>query len=323
MQLDLLASKPPSEFRICGAAGPVKILAEDAAAGNKLPTFEMHAYTGAPMRVEGFYYPVVVDLEGVRVPAQERPIFRQHDPQKIVGHTNQVRVDESGIWAKGVMSGVGPDTTEIVGLAKNDFPWQASIGASTVRLETVEPGQTAEVNGREVTGPCYISRETVLGEISFVPLGADGETSATVQASLRKGRPMNVKAMLKASGKFSDEEIEKMSEEEAKAALKKCMKADGDVDKDAEPEKKAKAADDDKDKVDGDDEPEKKAKAKGGVDFTAELNAALAQQRREAKAEIERQDAIKARVGSYGVTTAKVDGKDVNLAAHAIGAGWT
>lgn len=327
MPHDVRAATPPTEFRIVGAATPVKFAAADAA-GGKLPTFEMLAYTGAVMRLEGFCAPVIVDLAGVQAPAQERPIFRQHDPLKIVGHTNQVAVDDAGIHAKGVMSGVGPDADEIVKLSKNGFPWQASIGAAMVRNEYVEPGQTANVNGREVVGPCYISRETVLGEISFVPIGADGSTSATVQASNRKGLSMNAKAMLKAAkdlgnvraAKYSDEDIDKMSDDEAKVALKKCMKADADGDDDGD--KKAKAADDGKDAKTNDD-PDKQAKAGGKLDFTAQLNAALDQQRREAAAEIIRQNEIKARVAGRGVTTVKIDGKDVDLTAHAIAAGWS
>lgn len=174
------------------AAGTVRIKAE---AGAKLPTFTMLAYTGQPMNPEGWYMPVVVDLEGVRIPSQVRPILRQHDATRIVGHSTSVSVSPRGIEVAGVISGVGPDAAEIVALAKNGFQWQASIGATPKRTEHVEPGATVVVNGREVTGPCTISRETELGEISFVPLGADGDTSATVSASRRRGTmPAKIRA---------------------------------------------------------------------------------------------------------------------------------
>ena len=56
-----------------------------------------------------------------------------------------------------------------------------------MRTEFLEAGEDAEVNGRTVTGPLTVSRETDLGEISFVPLGADGNTSVSVAA--RQGLP--------------------------------------------------------------------------------------------------------------------------------------
>ena len=39
-----------------------------------LPRFSMVANTGAPMRLAGWKYPVVLDLSGVEVPSQARPI---------------------------------------------------------------------------------------------------------------------------------------------------------------------------------------------------------------------------------------------------------
>jgi hypothetical protein len=108
------------------------------------------------------------------------------------------------------------------------------------------------VNGREVQGPLSISRETELGEISFVPLGADGDTSVTVTAS-RRSAMNRIKAALAqiAAGKYSADEIDKMSEEEAKAALKNAMDDEPDGD-----ETKAKA-EDDKEKAEADDDMER------------------------------------------------------------------
>jgi hypothetical protein len=52
-------------------------------------------------------------------------------------------------------------------------------------MQFVKDGESARVNGRDVTGPILIARKTSLGEISFVPRGADGNTSATVSAGPR------------------------------------------------------------------------------------------------------------------------------------------
>src|SRR4051812_30421419 len=34
--------------------------------------------TGGPMRVSGFFRPVVIDLSGLRVPSRSTPVFRDH-----------------------------------------------------------------------------------------------------------------------------------------------------------------------------------------------------------------------------------------------------
>ena len=39
-----------------------------------IPRFTMVAYTGEPMRIEGWRFPVVVDLEGMSIPSQRRPV---------------------------------------------------------------------------------------------------------------------------------------------------------------------------------------------------------------------------------------------------------
>ena len=66
--------------------------------------------------------------------------------------------------------------------AANGFPWQASIGAAVQEHEFVREGQTVHVNGRAWQGPVNVVRRSSLGEISFVDLGADGNTSALVTA---------------------------------------------------------------------------------------------------------------------------------------------
>ena len=44
-----------------------------------LPRFTLIAYTGGPMRLLGWRYPVVVDLAGLAIPSQSRPIRDGHD----------------------------------------------------------------------------------------------------------------------------------------------------------------------------------------------------------------------------------------------------
>jgi len=153
-----------------------------------LPRFKMVAYTGGPMRVAGWRHPVVIDLAGLAVPSQSRPIRFGHDPLSGVGHTDAIRVEAGQLIATGVISRDTGAAKEVVASSRNGFPWQASVGASVEEFEFIKDNQKATVNGQELTGPVNVVRKATLGEISFVDLGADGRTSASVAAQQNKER---------------------------------------------------------------------------------------------------------------------------------------
>jgi hypothetical protein len=148
----------------------------------RLPRFAMVAYTGGPMRIAGWRYPVVVDLAGLAIPSQSRPIRFGHDMQSGVGHTHTIRIEDGKLLASGVVSRDTAAAKEIVVSSRNGFPWQASIGAAVEEFEFVKENQKVLVNGRDFFGPINVVRKSTLGEISFVDLGADGQTSATLAA---------------------------------------------------------------------------------------------------------------------------------------------
>ncbi|GAB6185693.1 phage major capsid protein [Thermopirellula anaerolimosa] len=149
----------------------------------RLPRFSMVAYTGGPMRIAGWRYPVVVDLAGLAIPSQSRPIRFGHDMASGVGHTDAIRIEDGRLVATGVVSRDTQAAREIVASARNGFPWQASIGAAVEEFEFVKENQKVLVNGRQFSGPVNVVRKATLGEISFVDLGADGATSASLAAA--------------------------------------------------------------------------------------------------------------------------------------------
>lgn len=167
-------------------AGTCEIEAESPATSDgkvALPRFRMVAYTGGPMRIAGWRHPVVVDLAGLAIPSQNRPIRFGHDATSGVGHSDAIRVEAGQLVAAGVVSRDTQAAKEIVVSSKNGFPWQASIGASVEEFEFVKDSQKVIVNGRTFDGPVNVVRKATLGEISFVDLGADGNTSALVAAA--------------------------------------------------------------------------------------------------------------------------------------------
>src|SRR4051812_24543433 len=90
----------------------------------KLPTFEGVAYTGAVMPPNGWFGKIVVDLAGLQVPSQPRPVLRQHDHMQIVGHTTAVKATSKGLQVQGILSGHTNDVRGVVEPAKNGFQWQ-------------------------------------------------------------------------------------------------------------------------------------------------------------------------------------------------------
>ena len=146
------------------------------------PTFSMMAYTGGKLQLKGWQYPVVVDLAGMDGTHKSRPALRDHDQSKIVGHTTTITNSGKTLSAAGIVSGKGKDAEEVRDSGTSGFPWQASIGARVLANQFVPEGQTANANGQTWDGPVNIARRTSLGEISFVALGADDDTSARIAA---------------------------------------------------------------------------------------------------------------------------------------------
>ncbi len=173
----------PRTLHLAAAASLDLAAAEGSDQTRMLPRFRMLAYTGSPMRVSGWRYPVILDLAGLSIPSQARPIRFGHDPLSGVGHSDSIRIEEGQLVATGVVSRDTPAAREVVISAKNGFPWQASVGASVEEFEFVKEGQSVLVNGRQQSGPLNVVRKATLGEISFVDLGADGRTSASLAAS--------------------------------------------------------------------------------------------------------------------------------------------
>ena len=182
------APAPARPTVVAFACAPAWVEAAAAADGKPaLPRFSMTAYTGGPMRLMGWRHPVIVDLAGLGIPTQSRPIREGHDAAHGVGHTDSIRVENGMLIASGIVSRDTAAAREVVASSRNGFPWQASIGASVDEHEFVREGAVVHVNGRAWPGPVNVVRRSSLGEISFVDLGADGNTSAFVAATHPRG----------------------------------------------------------------------------------------------------------------------------------------
>jgi hypothetical protein len=173
------------------AAAPSDVQWIEAGADPKTATalrrFQMTAYTGGAMQLAGWRFPVVVDMAGMQMSAKPK-VFLEHDRTARVGHIDQVQASESGLAVSGLISASGKAAQEVIADAMAGFPWQASLGARATQVEWVPEGKSAKANGREFPGPVNIARKSVLGEVSFVALGADDATTAQIAAKAAESK---------------------------------------------------------------------------------------------------------------------------------------
>ncbi len=302
----LNATPEQQNIKLVSGVADLELTAAEAMPDGQKPKvrgFSMTAYTGGQMNLAGYYWPVVVDLEGMAVNSQTRPILYSHDMAQIVGHSDKISVTKQTVKVSGKVSGVSAAAAEVMALADNGFPWQASIGCGVSQLEFVDRGNTVKVNGRSFQGPLYVARKTSLREISFAALGADDNTSASVAASLHSPQEngnMGFENWLKAKG-F---ELNSLSESQV-TVLRAAYEAEISETED-----------------EGENKPTRKT-AKVEVQATLDAENVRKQIADIHAAEAERVTGIRLVCEKHGTSTIEVDGKKVSLEAHALREGWS
>lgn len=170
-----MTKRNPTRLRLTDAAQVKFAAGEGASAARK---FQMTAYTGAAVD-GGWFGKLIIDMNGMKIGSQKKPILRQHDPERIAGFSEAITKDGT-LEISGTLSNATEAGQEVAKLADEGFPWQASVGIGINKTRTLAEGETATVNGVELSGPALIVTSSTLKESSFVPLGADGATSGVV-----------------------------------------------------------------------------------------------------------------------------------------------
>lgn len=178
------------------AASALSVLLENVDPTVEPKTFRFAPlYSGGPLYVDGWSDPTYVDLTTLKFDPAPK-VLVEHDWEQVVGRLVNIQVrNDSGLLsltADAVVGGTKLAEKVVDCLAVAD--WVSSLGVYRMedsKIEHVEEGETAEVNGRTVTGPCSIARTGYLCEGSFVLVGGDGESRA-VLASLLKPKKVVV-----------------------------------------------------------------------------------------------------------------------------------
>lgn len=192
----------------------------ELAAGEKekVRGFLITAKTAKP--VNRGYYTFAIDVAGIRTEAK-MPILRQHDPSRVVGY-GQAFKDGEVLYVEGEFSRVTSDGLEVVKLADEGFPWQASVGIWPDEYKILESKKEKEtVNGYEVEGPAVIYKKSHVREVSFVALGADPDTAAiALSEDLDVGVETNERSQF-----MNKEQLQKEHPELFEAITKEAMQS--------------------------------------------------------------------------------------------------
>jgi len=156
--------------------------------------FSILAYSGGPLIVGGFKYPVICDLTAMEW-EKDIPILIDHQNtvSTTLGITDSIDNDGSRVVLAGPVTGASPLALQVIAQSDAGHGWEASIGATVLASEDFEIGQSVVVNGREWPGPVTVSRHTLLRETSVLAMGADATTSVNLAAKaalLLKGAAM-------------------------------------------------------------------------------------------------------------------------------------
>lgn len=297
-----------------------------------LPRFSAVAYTGGLMNPKlaiAWNGPVVIDLAGL-VASAVNPLHRDHDESKPVGHSIAVDNDGTRLVCSGVFSVPSTDTTEIIQGARNGFPWRPSVGVKIEQYTTLQAGQSVRVNGRTIEGPVLLVTRSTLKEISLVTI--PGDDSATIQIAASNAQtpmpmsftdyvvslgldPASVSPELLQALQVAYSEAIEPEPVPAPPVSPPGMDAGDDYDDPAKPQLSSMQS-----APPTSDDPEKKpamAAAHSSVDLTA------SQIRNQLAVEVERSNTIRDLCARHNVKEVMIDGKHVDLAAHAIREGWT
>jgi hypothetical protein len=186
---------PKNQHNIIAIDSSVTIEAAADGEEKKGPrSFTSTFYTGGPLNVGGYDLPVVVDLAGLKN-GKVLVANLDHDASKRVGNF-QVANDGRQLVANGVANAATSARDEVVNSAADGYQWQASLEVAPSKIDQIAKGKTVEVNGQQITGPVYVTREGTLKGFAFVSHGADDNTSATIAAtaaSSPEGKIMDAK----------------------------------------------------------------------------------------------------------------------------------
>jgi phage head maturation protease len=125
--------------------------------------------------------PTITDFATLKPDRNKLPVLLQHDPSQRAGYTRRFDIGET-VKVAGTIMAATLAGQEVLTTAEEGFPWQQSVGMRLSNVRIIEEGESVKVNGKEHEGPIAVLEGARIDEVSFVSIGADKGTSATVLA---------------------------------------------------------------------------------------------------------------------------------------------
>lgn len=146
---------------------------------------EFVAATDAPCEVwdsdEWDLVPEVLLMDGCRLPGNGQvPLLDSHSWYRVgdvLGSFREFRVEGGSLLGRACFSAVAAGEEAWVKVREGHLT-DVSVGYSVESFVWIEAGKTAEVNGREFSGPLRVATEWRLYEVSVCPVGADPAAKA-------------------------------------------------------------------------------------------------------------------------------------------------
>ena len=167
-----------------------------AAQADRPRRFAILAYSGGKLAVDGFEFPVVIDLSGLSAGGNV-PIILDHtaDVEHTVGSTDSITNNGQTLVMAGVVTGSSPLVMQVLAQADSGHQWQASVGCSVEQSQDIPAGQVVVVNHQTFRGPIIVARRSVLRETSILPIGADSSTQVNLAAKMKAATSSKEKSM--------------------------------------------------------------------------------------------------------------------------------
>lgn len=213
-------------------SAPVNV--QDQGEGNR--RFAGVAYSGGIIRNHPFWDAVMFDLSTTKVDSNIPVLYRHDEP---IGVLDKATIDK-GISVEGTLfTSFDPVARSVADKGDAGLPWQMSVHIVPGRIHEVEANQSITVNGIEFAGPGVVFKNGTVREASFVPLGADADTSAhifsqsgniTIEVEMSDTETLAAKDQEIATLKASEETLkQKISDLESKFETQRIAKRTEDV----------------------------------------------------------------------------------------------
>jgi hypothetical protein len=146
-------------------------------------TFRIHAYDGGIIEGHWYWKNLAFDLKGLSFASDPLPVLESHYTGARIGVTTEHQIRDAVTFRGKFLS--NSQAQQLRQDMLDGFPMQASLSVRPSRIERIEEGAAAQVNGRTLRGPGNIFRQARIDEVSICVFGAAPNTSTTAFAGGR------------------------------------------------------------------------------------------------------------------------------------------